>query len=203
VRNASGILVLNAADVRAYHNTFVDSPASFRRDQRSASGDLFGWHPATGPGVDEREGHVFVNNLFVAGEGSRGPLLRFEQPQPLCAKLPKPQATEVNGNVYVRPASSGGSPLLTWSPAQTATCVTPVESVDAFRTLTPGFETTGRQLEATPRAIFRSPELGHYQLLKPLPASSPAKVPADVLKILGWTEQETRTPGAYPFRPGS
>jgi hypothetical protein len=203
VRNATGMLVLNAADVRAYHNTFVDSPPSFRRDQRSASGDLFGWHPATGPDVGEREGHVFVNNLLVAGEAVRGPLLRFEQPPPLCAKLPKPQATTVDGNVYVRPASLAGTPLMTWSPAQTDTCVTPIESVEAFRKLMPGFETNGRQIEATPRGIFKSPELGHYQLLKPLPQASPVKVPADVLKVLGWGEQEARTPGAYPLRPGS
>ena len=123
VRNATGIFVLNAADVRAYHNTFVDTPASFRRDQRSASGDLFGWHPATGPDVDQREGHAFVNNLLVASAAYRGPLLRFEQPKPLCEKLPKPQAKEVNGNVYVRPAALAGTPLVTWSPAATDTCV--------------------------------------------------------------------------------
>jgi hypothetical protein len=51
-----GIRVLNSSGVRAYHNTFVDSVASFERNERSAVGDHFGWHPKTGPGVEEREG---------------------------------------------------------------------------------------------------------------------------------------------------
>jgi Right handed beta helix region len=204
VRNDKGIRVLNSADVRAYHNTFVDTPASFERNQRSASGDLFGWHPATGPGVEEREGHAFVNNLIVAGESYRRPLLRFEQPKPLCEKLPRPQAKEVDGNVYVRPAALAGTPLVTWSPAATDTCLAPMESLDAFRKAAPGFDAAGRQIDATPRSIFRSPDLGHYQLFRPLPQAAPAaKVPADVLKLLGWSEQDARTPGAYPFRPGT
>jgi hypothetical protein len=144
-----------------------------------------------------------VNNLLVASEAYRGPLLRFEQPQPLCAKLPKPQAATVDGNVYARPPSLAGTPLITWSPAPTDTCLAPIASLDAFRKASPGFETNSREIEATPRAIFRSPELGHYQLLKPQPQAPPVKVPADVLKVLGWTEQDARTPGAYPFRPGS
>jgi hypothetical protein len=203
VRNDKGIRSLNAAGVRAYHNTFVETPASFERNQRSASGDLFGWHPATGPDVHEREGHTFVNNLIVVSDAYRRPLLRFEQPKPLCEKLPKPQATVVDGNVYVRPASLAATPLVTWSPAPTDTCLTPVESLEAFRKAVPAFEANGRQIAATPPAIFKSPDLGHYQLRRPLPQASPVKVPADVLKVLGWTEQDARTPGAYPFRPGS
>ena len=69
VRCDKGIRVLNAADVHVYNNTFVDTPASFERNERSATGDHFGWHPATGPDVDQREGHVFVNNLLVAERG--------------------------------------------------------------------------------------------------------------------------------------
>lgn len=109
VRCDRGIYILNAADARVYNNTFVDAPASFERNQRSATGDLFGWHPATGPDVDQREGHVFVNNLMVAGEAYRRPLLQFAQPAMLCTKLPRPQAKEVGGNVYVRATASGST----------------------------------------------------------------------------------------------
>ncbi len=79
-----GAWALNSANVRVYHNTFVDSVASFERNERSAVGDHFGWHPRTGPDVHEREGHVFVGNLLVASESFRKPLLRFEQPKALC-----------------------------------------------------------------------------------------------------------------------
>ena len=61
-----GIRVLNSSNVRVYHNTLVNAPASFERTERSATNDHFGWHPQTGPDVDQREGHVFVGNLLVA-----------------------------------------------------------------------------------------------------------------------------------------
>jgi hypothetical protein len=135
VRCDKGVRVLNSADVRVYNNTFVDTRASFERNERSATGDHFGWHPATGPDVDKREGHVFVNNLMVASDAYREPLLQFEQPKSLCAKLPRPQAKEVDGNVYVRPAVPGaaGPPLIVWSPAATDGCTTPLGSLDEFR----------------------------------------------------------------------
>ena len=104
-----GVRVLNSSNVRVYHNTFVDTVASFERNERSAVGDHFGWHPRTGPDVDEREGHVFVGNLLVASESFRKPLLRFEQPKALCAQLTRPQATAVDGNVYVRAGSAAGA----------------------------------------------------------------------------------------------
>ncbi len=71
VRCDKGVRVLNSANVHVYNNTFVDTRASFERNERSATGDHFGWHPATGPDVDQREGHVFVNNLLVASDAYR------------------------------------------------------------------------------------------------------------------------------------
>jgi hypothetical protein len=202
VGNDRGIFVLNAAGVRAYHNTFVDTPASFERNERSATGDHFAWHPATGPDVHERDGHVFVNNLMVASGSYGRPLLRFEQPASLCAKLTRPQASDVDGNVYVRDSSAvtAGVPLVTWSPASTTTCVAPMTSLDDFRRAAPGFEAGGRFFDRAPRSTFKSPELGRYELLQPLPGESGhTSVPPEVLKLLGWSEEDARTPGAYPL----
>ena len=70
-----GVHILNSCDVRMYQNTFVNSTACVSRSERSAVGDHFGWHPATGPGVDERDGHVFVNNLMTGDDGFNRPLL--------------------------------------------------------------------------------------------------------------------------------
>ena len=205
VRCDKGVRVLNSADVRVYNNTFVDTPASFERNERSATGDHFGWHPATGPDVDQREGHVFVNNLLVASEAYRGPLLRFEQPAALCAKLPRPQAKEVDGNVYVRATVPGATaappPLVVWSPAATDSCVATFGSLDEFRQADAGFEADGRQFDRTPRSIFKGPDLGRYELLQALPGTPGGEtLPADVRKLLGWSEEEARVPGAYPFR---
>jgi hypothetical protein len=204
VRCANGLRVLNSADVRAYNNTFVDTPASFERNERTATNDHFGWHASTGPDMDQREGHVFVNNLLVASEAYRAPLLRFGQPSSLCAKLPRPQAKEVDGNVYARATTAGpasGPPLVVWGPVATESCVTTLGSLDEFRKLVPAFEASGRQLDRTPRSIFKGPDLGRYELLQALPVMpGGAALPADVRKLLGWSEEEARSPGAYPFR---
>jgi hypothetical protein len=188
-----------------YNNTFVDTRASFERTERSATGDHFGWHPSTGPGVDQREGHIFVNNLLVASDAYREPLLQFEQPALLCAQLPRPQATEIDGNVYVRAAMPGATTtpvsFIEWSPVPTDTCTTRLASLDDFRKLAPAFEAAGRQLDRTPRSIFRGPDIGHYDLLEALPKTAGGELlPAEVRKILGWSEEGARSPGAYPFR---
>jgi hypothetical protein len=203
VRNDKGIRVLNAAGVRVYNNTFVDTPASFERDTRSATGDHFAWHPATGPDVHERDGHVFANNLIVASGTYTRPLLRFEQAAPLCGKLTRPQAEQVDGNVYVRESSpaNAGVPLVTWSPAAGGTCSSQLASLDQFRAAAPGLEVRGGFLDRTPPSIFRGPALGRYELLQPLAgAAAHVPAPADVLDALGWSEDDARTPGAYPVR---
>ena len=207
VRCNKGIRVLNAADVRAYNNTFVDTPASFERNERSATGDHFGWHPSTGPDVHEREGHVFVNNLLVASEAYTQPLLRFEQPKALCEKLPRPQATEVDANVYVRAsrvaggAAKSAAPLVVWSPAASDTCMTTAASLEEFRTLAPTFEARGQSLDLAPQSVFKSPDLGRYELFRRLPGNTREQaIPPAVLSILGWSDQDARSPGAYPLR---
>lgn len=201
VRNHKGIRILNAADARIYHNTFVDTPASFERNQRRASGDLFGWHAATGPDVDEREGHVFVNNLIVASDAYTRPLLQFEQPKALCEQLTKPQATQVDGNVYVRAASTDASgPLMVWSPAATETCGHPVGSLEQFRELAPAFDAKARFVARDPRSVFRSPELSRYDLAQPFPGTG-VETPAAVLELLGWSREQSGSAGAYPYRP--
>ena len=208
VRNHKGIRVLNAADVRVYHNTFVDTPASFERNERSATGDHFGWHPATGPDVHEREGHVFVNNLLVASESYTRPLLQFEQPKALCATLPRPQATAVDGNVYVRATATAAgapvaaAPLIVWSPAATDTCLSPLSSLEEFRAAAAGIEAGGQYLDRAPLSIFRSPHLGRYELRRALPGTvRPAPLPPEVRRLLGWSEAGGQATGAYPVDP--
>ena len=197
LRNDKGIRVLNSADVHVYNNTFVDNPASFERNERSATADHFGWHPSTGPDVDQREGHVFVNNLMVGSDSYRKPLLRFEQPASLCAKLTRPMAKQVNGNVYMR-AGATTVPLVEMSPASTDNCLAQLGSLDEFRKLVPAFEANGRQLDRTPRSVFKGPDVGRYELLHAIPGS--ATLPADVRKLLGWSEGDAGSPGAYPYR---
>ena len=201
-----GIRVLNSANVRVYHNTLVNTVASFERTERSAVGDHFGWHPSTGPDVDQREGHVFVGNLLVADEQFHKPLLRFEQTKALCGRLTRPQVTQLDGNLYVRRTGPAGppeaSPLLVWSPAAGENCTVECATLDELRKLHPEFEAHGQYLAGYPGLIFRSPELGNYELIHSFPGTVPAIAPPDGIQgLLGWSEQDARTPGAYPVRP--
>lgn len=196
VRCGRGLWILNSADARVYNNTFMDAPASFSRNERSAAADHFGWHPSTGPDVDQREGHAFVNNLLVASSEFLNPLLQFDQPKTLCAKLPKSQAKEIDGNVYAR---TGATPLIMWSPATSDSCVSTFGSLDEFRTAVPAFEVHSQQINRTPRSVFKGPDVGRYELLQTLPGAR-APLPADVRKLLNWSEEQTLSPGAFPFR---
>ncbi len=198
VRCDKGVRALNSSNVRVYNNTFVDTPASFERTERSASGDHFGWHPATGPDVDQREGHVFVNNLLVSSKDYKKPLMHMEQTKPVCTRLPRPQLKEMNGNVYVRPMAPDGNPenLFVWSPADSVNCLTSYKSLDDFRKAVAGFEINGQQLDRTPASVFKSPDLQRYEPLKTIPAA--VKIPDDVRKLLGWSEEDAKATGAYP-----
>jgi hypothetical protein len=195
VRCDKGTRVLNSADVHLYNNTCFDAPAVFERNERSKTNDHFGWHPATGPDVDEREGHVFVNNLLVASDAFSQPLLRFEQPQALCGTLTRPMANEVNGNVYVRARPAGADaelPLFIISPVNNESCHASFSSLDALRESLPAFEAAGQQLDRTPRSIFRSPDLGRYELLQPIEARpGTPTLPVRVREALGWNPSES------------
>ncbi len=193
-----GLRILNSTNAQVYHNTFVNTVASFERTERSAVGDHFGWHPSTGPDVNEREGHVFVGNLLVADEDFHKPLLRAEQTKVLCGRLTKPQFTLLDGNVYARTGHSGGEPLLVWSPTDGPNCTTEFENLKAFRKVFPQYEAHSQYLRDYYGSIFKSPELKNFRLTKPLLGSEIPELPAHVRSLLGWSENVPGTPGAYP-----
>jgi hypothetical protein len=192
-----GVWVLNSADARVYHNTFVDAPASFERNERSAVGDHFGWHPKTGPDVAEREGHVFAGNLLAASESFRRPLVRFEQARGLCGKLTRPQATSVDGNVYAR---TGDGPLVVWGPVAGETCQAEAASLEELRALDATLEARGRFVAEPASTVFRSPELRRLEPARPLPGAPGVDLlPPEVRRLLGWPAKGPLVPGAYPL----
>lgn len=175
-----GVWSLNSADVRVYNNTFLDAPAAFVRDGRGEN-DLFGWHPKTGPAVDAREGHVFVNNLLVADTRQDEPLLRVDQAPAQCGKLTRPAMAEVDGNVYVR-ANPGAAPLVAVAPVSTPGCAAAADTLAALRKLVPTWETHGVERAGT-RALFATPDLGGFAQRAPIAAGVP--VPEAVRNLLG------------------
>lgn len=196
-----GIRVLNSSNTRVYHNTLVNSVASFERTERSAAGDHFGWHPATGPDVDEREGHVFVGNLLTADAGFRKPLLRIEQTRGLCTKLTRPQVTQFDGNVYVRSSDESGRGLLVWSPVPGANCVTEFRSLEGLQKLHPEFEAHGQVLHEDLGSVFKCPYLANYEWIRgPAESAAAGAPPTDIRQLLGWPSQGVYAPGAFPLR---
>jgi hypothetical protein len=198
VDNGQGVRVLNSADARVVHNTFLDSPVMFDRNERSAQGDHFGWHPQTGPDVDERDGHVFAGNLLVATPGFDRPLLHFDQPGAMCGTFRRPMATRVDDNAYVH-AGLGEASLVTWSPVAGRDCLARYATIEDFRRGA-GMEAGGVALPRHAGQLFRSVELRNFEVVPP---QGLREVPVDAAAaaVLGW-EAGTALPGAYP-RPAA
>ena len=197
-----GIRVLNSSNVRLYQNTLVNTVASFERTPRSAVGDHFGWHPATGPDVDKRHGHVFVGNLLVADAWFHKPLLNVDQSEPLCGRLTEPQLTRLDGNVYVRRGDVASRPLIVWSPVAGEKCAVELKSPADLNKLHASFEARSRSVDSYFGVLFKSPELNNYELVSSLPATGTEDpVPEEVRKVVGWKQDARRLPGAYSIRP--
>jgi parallel beta-helix repeat protein len=197
-----GVRVLNSSNVRVYHNTLVNTVASFERTERSAVGDHFGWHPSTGPDVDKREGHVFAGNLLVADAQFPKALLRFEQTKVLCGKLTRPQVSQFDDNVYVRGGDTASRPLLVWSPAEGESCTAQFGTLAEFQKLHPEFEAHSQYFPGGYGSVLKSPELKNCELVRAFPKPvAEDTLPADIRQLLGWSKQDARTPGAYPLRP--
>ena len=228
-----GLEVLNSADVHAYNNTFINSRVVFERTDRVAKGDTFDWHATTGPGLNQREGHIFVHNVLATTAGFREPLLSLLQMPKLCSQLSHAQAKEVDGNVYIRspytvfdapppprpappspfapsgltvtyPSSATEAstpPLITISPVPGDNCFAQATTLADFRKLGPAFEKNGVEIDQSPRSVLKGPDLGNFELQHPIEGGpSSDLLTADVRSILGWTEAEAKTPGAYPLQ---
>jgi parallel beta-helix repeat protein len=197
-----GIYLINSSDVQIYNNTLVNSTVSIVRTARSAEGDHFGWHPSTGPDVDERDGHVFVNNLLTGDENYHRPLLAFWQPPSLCERLNKPQVKQLDYNVYVQGEGNASQRLILWSPAQNPACQVSFKSPDDLRQMNPQFSANSRYFPNYSGPLFKSSELGNYQLLQAFPGYQAAsRIPFEIKKLLGLSEKDTLYTGAYPPLP--
>lgn len=194
----NGIFILNAANAWIYNNTFINSTALITRDQRSAVGDHFDWHPATGPGVDQRFGHRFVNNLLIADERTDKPLLRLFQSPVLKDKLTNPLAEQQDYNVFVRRQPAGKSPLIVWGPAQNEKNLIEVTSLADLQKQVTSVEQHSREFTDYRGPLVRSLNLRHFELLTSFPAADVgAPLPENIQKALGWSATAKPHPGAY------
>jgi hypothetical protein len=197
-----GVMVLNSSNVQIYQNTFINSIACIGRTARSAAGDHFGWHPSTGPDVDKREGHRFVNNLLFAREHPDRPLLFVWQPATLCAQLPNAQLQQFDNNVFVRGGEKSQTPLILWSPAQNAECQAAFASLAELRKQHPEFCGSSGEYPGYEGPLFRGVDLGNYQPVSLFPgAKSGMQLPSEIGKLMGRPSSSGHYVGAYPPAP--
>jgi len=197
-----GIYVINASDVEIYNNTLVNSTVTIGRTPRSAEGDHFGWHPSTGPDVDERFGHVFVNNLLTVDENYYRPLFIAFQTPSLCKKLKNPQFKQLDNNVYVRTSDKASNLLMLWSPVKNKECRLEFKSLEGLRKLQSNFSANSQYFDNYNGPLFKSWTLGKYELLKEFPGSkSAASLPPEIRKLLGQNEKDVPFIGAFPALP--
>ncbi|HUI29395.1 MAG TPA: right-handed parallel beta-helix repeat-containing protein [Candidatus Acidoferrales bacterium] len=194
-----GMMILNSSDAKIYQNTFVNSMACIGRNGRTPAGDRFGWHSSTGPAVDEREGHIFENNLLTGDADFSRPLLFVWQPASLCGQLTKPQLSEMDHDAYVRAAEKISYPLILWSPAENEKCQLGFDSLDGLRRLYPEFEANSRFYTNYDGPLFKSAQLGNYELLTSFPgAKLGTRLPDEIRVLLENSRNEQRYVGAFP-----
>lgn len=191
-----GILALNSNNVEMYNNTFVNSMVCIARDTRSAQGDHFGWHPATGPDVDQRYGHVFVNNLLTGDAGFDRPLLLVWQPAVLCEKLSETPLKQFDNNVFVKQNDTYKT-LAFWSPSKAQNCQTEIKTLAELQQLS-GAAAKSQLLEGKHLPLFKSAVIKNYQLLDEFPGkATAAEIPSNVKKMMGIPADAKGFVGAY------
>jgi parallel beta-helix repeat protein len=194
-----GIWVLNSSNVYITRNTLINSTVCIGRTDRVAEGDVFGWHADTGPRVDERDGHIFINNLHTANETFRRPLLNIWQPADLCKRLSKPIVKQLDYNIYVNSSDIPLDPLIMWSPVKNDDCQLLFKSIKDLQKLHSKFSGHSQYYAEYFGPLFKSRELGNYQLLKSFPGSTKAaRLPDTILEILGKSKKDIQYAGAYP-----
>jgi len=194
-----GIYVLNSSGVKIYNNTIVNSPVMIGRTPRSAEGDHFGWHPSTGPDVDERYEHVFVNNLLAVDKNYYESLLITFQTPDLCKRLPEPQLNALDHNVYVRTPGNKSQPFILWSPAETEDCHRIIERLSDLHKIHPEFSGNSKDLVNYDGPLFKSWMLGNFELSEKFAGSEAAiRLPDNIKNILDLPDENTPFLGAFP-----
>lgn len=189
-----GLMILNSSNAHIYQNTFLNSTLAIGRTGRSAQGDHFGWHPATGPDVNERHGHVVRNNLFTGDGGFEKPLVFVWQPVDLCERVSDSPMKALDHNVYVRAVEKAEHPLIYWSPAKNADCQLEFDSLAGLQAM--NFAAHSRFFSGYSGPLFQSPELKRLQLLNSFPGATVAmEVPEEIQALLGGIE--SKYVGAY------
>lgn len=196
-----GIFILNSAAVQVYNNTFRNSVATFGRNARTPANDgTFGWHSSTGPDVEQREGHAFVNNILEADSSFHRPLLFVWQPDSLCARLPNSMLQQCDANSFVRSASNATDPLVWWSPFANAGCQGRLYTLDPLKAIGSMSFTGNRSSNDAAGLAKPVPNAGQYHTVgQDQGTDAGAPIPARIRILMG-IDQDIRFRGAVTPR---
>ncbi len=196
-----GILILNSSNVEVYNNTFVNSRATFGRTARGDGADHFGWHPTTGPGVEERDGHVFMNNLITFDVDVQKPLLFVWQTANLCQRLNKSTLKSFGNNIYVRSNPENNYPIILWSPFDNENCQARIESPQELNKLNPAFSKNGTFLNGYTGNVFIDATNNNFHMSKEFSKTyEGADIPGKIIQAMGINEGTPAFIGAYPIK---
>jgi len=181
-----GIRSLNSANVHCYNNLLVNCPARFDRTDRGMQNDAtFGWHVTSGPGVKERNGHIFMNNVLIADEEMDAPLLKVMQKNEICGIVEGSQMEQCDYNTYLRLSEADN--LIEWGPATGAEegCNRMFANLDSFIAYENGYEENSLYQVLMDGNLPRN--VHQQMLIGGLPQGPAFKgIPEKVLKALNW-----------------
>jgi parallel beta-helix repeat protein len=190
-----GLCIYNSSDAKIYNNTFLNSMVVFGRTARGDNVDHFGWHPTTGPRVEERDGHIFINNLLTADKNFQKPLLFVWDT--LCGRIHSPHFNKLDNNIYIRESEENKYPLILWSPFENVKCQQGFE-LKEFRSTYHQFSQSGKYFTLSKSEVFTEPDSGNFRLLKTFPGSDVAiSMPDYIRNILGIDKKHSKYLGAY------
>ncbi len=194
-----GIHILNSTGARVYNNTFINSTATFGRNERTPETDgTFGWHSGTGPGVDKRTNHLFVNNLMYGDAGHARPLLFIWQPDKFYERGYKPQLEKIEGNVFVTTDAEEGLPTIYWAKASDRQGAESFRTLEDISSLYPEFKEGNRLFKNI--SVFKCIELKNFETLKGFPGiKGYGTTPDDIGRLLNLNKKVLPYTGAYPI----
>lgn len=196
----NGSFVLNGSDVEFYQNTYINSKAAFGRNERTDADDHFDWHPATGPDIEKRDGHVFMNNLVVRDEKLKAPLLEVWQKPILCDSLYPLQLKVLDHNVYVHQTTKVTDGAFIWSTVTKDTCKHYLGSLDELKVLQPGVSANSLYFKDNLLPVFENAEQKNFRLVTDFSGIEAAgTLPENIRTLLEQDLNTTSYIGAYPL----
>ena len=194
-----GIFILNSTGARIYNNTFVNSTATIGRNERTPANDgTFGWHSGTGPDVDKRGNHIFVNNLMYSDENHIRPLLTVWQPDTFYLRNYRPQFIKLENNVFAKASGNNSVTTVHWTKALNNANSSTFMNPDSIHAVYSEFSTTNRYYVGRP--VLKSIELKNFETLNVFPGYKDGIVmPADIIQLMNIPKKYTKFVGAYPY----